>query len=162
MKLFYTLLVWGITLNIACYLMWVFNVVPGIGYPINMQQVTDWFNIGEGSAFWTQFAIVSGISSALGLAFLLLRQGTYAIYAILLWVMGIFLIFASGFFLAIPNTLMAFIPTEVWNMTNPLAYAENGVMVYPTHPIIVVIALVFAFAVWIFMMELASQRSISQ
>ena len=159
MRLFYTLLVFGISLQIAAYLFWAFDVFGGlIKYPIDLVATTDWFSLKN---FQWQFLMGVGGAVGIGLAMLLLRQGTYALYAILIWVMGVFLPFTSGFFLAIPNTIGALIPPDIWNMTNPLAHEENGIMVYPTHPLMVVIVLLFAFSAWIMMIELLTQRNIS-
>ena len=156
MRMFYTLLVFGISVQIAAYLFWAFEVVPGIAYPVSMENTMNWFSL---ETFQWQFLMGVGGAVGIGLAMLLLRQGTYAIYAILIWVLGVFLPFTSGFFLAIPNTVGALIPETFWNATNPFGVDATGS--YPTHPLMVVIVLIFAFAGWIMMMELLTQRNIS-
>lgn len=157
MRMFYTLLVFGISLQIASYLFWAFDVFGGlVKYPVDIATTMSWFSLEK---FQWQFLMGVGGAVGIGLAMLLLRQGTYAIYAILIWVLGVFLPFTSGFFLAIPNTIGALIPEDIWNLTNPFGADANGS--YPTHPLMVVIVLIFAFAGWIMMMELLTQRNIS-
>lgn len=156
MRLFYTFLVFGISLQIAAYLFWAFTVVPSVAYPIS---IADTMNVFSLDKFSWQFMMGVGGAVGIGLAMLLLRQGTYALYAILIWVMGVFLPFTTGFFLAIPNTIGALIPTDLWNLTNP--FPPNATNTYPMHPLMVVIVLLFAFSAWIMMMELLTQRNLS-
>lgn len=156
MRLFYTLLVFGISVQVASYLFWAFNICPYVKYPIDMEATMNWFSL---ESFQWQFLMGVGGAAGIGLAMLLLRQGTYAIYAILIWVLGVFLPFTTGFFLAIPNTIGALIPQDLWDMTNPFPVDSSGS--YPTHPLMVVVVLIFAFGGWIMMMELLTQRNIS-
>jgi hypothetical protein len=149
MKLFYSLLVFGLSIQVSCYLMWSFNIVPGISYPVNMEATTALFSLDN---FWAQFSLAVAGAVGIGLAMLLLRVGTYAIYAMLIWAIGMFLPLISGFFLAIPNTLGAILG-PFFQYSNP----TTGV-----NPLLVVITLICAFAAWIFLMELVTQRNISQ
>lgn len=157
MRMFYTLLVFGVSIQIAAYLFWAFKVVPFIDYPIELENTTQIFSLDN---FSWQFLMGAGGAVGIGLAMLLLRQGTYAIYAILIWVIGVFLPFTSGFFLAIPNTVGALIPAPLWDLINPLN-PDLATGAYPTHPFMIVIVLIFAFSAWIMMMELLTQRNLS-
>ena len=149
MKLFYSLLVFGISFQIAAYLMWTFNVVPGLSYPLDLSQTSAWFSLDN---FWSSFSLAVAGSVGIGLAMLLLRQGTYALYAMLIWAIGVFLPMVKDFFLVIPNTLGAILG-PFFEYSNP----TTGV-----NPLLVVITLIFAFAAWMFLMEMVTQRSMSQ
>ena len=147
-KLFINALVFGIALQTVCYLFWAFDVFGGlVVYPIsNMSSMTSWFDISA-------FSILVGIggSIAIGIAGLLLRQGTYAIYAVLLWAIGNFFPFVRDFFLSIPNTISALIPS----VTNP------NPSLFPINPIMIVISSIFAFGAFMYMFGLVFQRDMT-
>lgn len=148
-RLFYTLLTFGVGFQLAAYLFWAFNICPLIVYPFgdSTSAINNAFNITVFDAMFTAIGAV-GIT----LVSLLLRQGTYAIYAVLIWVLGTLLPIVKTFFLAIPNTLGALIPPQL----NPNA------SVFPVNPIVVVISVVFGYAGFWFLMELAAQRDITR
>jgi hypothetical protein len=79
---------------------------------------------------------------------LLLKQGTYAVYAMLLWAIGVMFNLISTFLLVIPNTLSALLPAS----TNP------NPDLFPVNPLIVVIVLIFTFGAWWYMFGLTIQR----
>jgi hypothetical protein len=120
-----------------------------------MAGMAGWFDISA-------FSVLVGIggSIAIGIAGLLLRQGTYAIYAVLLWAIGNFFPFVRDFFLTIPNTIAALIPPE----SNPFAY-PNGVFdptVSPlTSPLFIIISSIFAFGAFMYMFGLVFQRDMT-
>ena len=150
-KLFVNALVFGLALQMTCYLFWAFDVFGGlIAYPIansaSMASLTGWFDISA-------FSILVGIggSIAIGIAGLLLRQGTYAIYAVLLWAIGNFFQFVRDFFLSIPNTISALIPAST--NPNPGLFAVN--------PIMVVVSSIFAFGAFMYMFGLVFQREMA-
>ena len=147
-KLFINALVFGIALQMVCYLFWAFDVFGGlVVYPIsNMSSMTSWFDISA-------FSILVGIggSIAIGIAGLLLRQGTYAIYAVLLWAIGNFFPFVRDFFLTIPNTISALIPAA----TNP------NPSLFPINPIMIVVSSIFAFGAFMYMFGLVFQREMT-
>ena len=150
-KLFVNALVFGLALQMTCYLFWAFDVFGGlIAYPISnsasMVSLTGWFDL---SAF--SWIVGVGGSVAIGLAGLLLRQGTYAVYAILLWALGSFFPFVRDFFLTIPNTISALIPAST--NPNPTLFAVN--------PIMVVISCIFAFGAFMYMFGLVFQREMT-
>jgi hypothetical protein len=147
-KLFMNALVFGIALQMTCYLFWAFNVFGGlVVYPISsastMSGMAGWFDISA-------FSVLVGVggSIAIGIAGLLLRQGTYAIYAVLLWAIGNFFPFVRDFFLTIPNTISALIPS----VTNP------NPTLFPINPIMIVISSIFAFGAFMYMFGLVFQR----
>lgn len=144
MKLFWTLLVFGLAFQLGAFLFWAFDVCPLITYPMgDVQTVTSTFSIDAFDLMFTGAGIV-----AIGLAGLLLRQGTYAVYAMLIWAIGTIIPVVSNFFLAIPNVLGALIPAE----TNP------NPELFVVHPLVFVIVAVFAFAAYWWLFELVTQR----
>lgn len=149
MRLFYSLLTFGIAFQFACYLFWAFDVTGGlINYPIDLAVMNNAFAI---TPFTMMF--LAGGAVGIGLAALLLRQGTYAVYAILIWAAGVFLSITAPFFLAIPNTITGLL-SPLLDVTNPFATGTP-------HPFIVVIGAIFGFAIWWFIMELVTQRNYS-
>lgn len=144
-KLFVNALVFGVALQLTSYLLWAFNVFGGIiSYPLG--DVSSLNNIFSLSLFDAVIGV--GGAAAIGLAALLLRQGTYAIYAMLLWGIGSMFKVIQTFFLVIPNTLGALIPPE----------ANPNPAVFPVNPLIVVLAAIFLFAAWVYLFKLVIQR----
>jgi hypothetical protein len=145
MKLFYSLLVFGICLQCTCYLFQAFQVLP-ITYPASVTSLESYFSIEN---IIKQVSMAVGGAALIGVIGLLLRQNTYAIYGMLIWGISMFIPVVNDFFLTIPATLSALVPAEVM----PTGYAVN--------PIFVVIGVVFAVGAWFFLMELITQRQIA-
>jgi len=133
----------AVALQAAAYLFWAFNVFGGlIVYPLgDISALNNVFSINTYSAL-----IGIGGAALIGLAGLLLKQGVYAVYAMLLWAIGVMFSVVQTFVLVIPNTLAAFLPEA----TNPLPGSTN--------PLIIVISLFFAFGAWMYMFGLVIQR----
>jgi hypothetical protein len=147
-KLFINFLVYGVALESVCYLFWQFNVFGGlIQYPLgsaaDLNSLNNMFSL-------TSFNALLGIGGAalIGLAALLLRQGTYALYAMLLWAIGMFFNVVKGIVLAVPNTVAAFLP----GASNPTPGGIN--------PIFTVIALILTFAGFMYLFGLVIQRDV--
>jgi hypothetical protein len=103
-KLFINALVFGIAFQLTCYLMWSFNVFGGlVQYPLgtapDLNNLNNMFSID----LWSGLIGATGVVT--GIAMLLLRQGTYALYALLIFALGIFFNIIKGFLIAIPNTI---------------------------------------------------------
>ena len=144
MKLFYNALLFGVCTQLFCYISYAFHYLP-LNYPYG--NITGLY--GSGGVFSiTAFSALVGIGTAagIGIAALLLKQGVYAIFAMLLFGIGIMFNFIGNFFLAIPNTIAAFI-------------SATGLTVAQTQPFLVVLSVIFAFSAWWFMFELIVQRS---
>lgn len=147
MRAFYTLLIFGIAFQCASYLLWAFDVDPQMSYPLgNVSNISSVFSLTPFSLAFTATGAV-----AIGLASLLLRAGTYAYYAVLVWVIGTMVPIVQTFFLAIPNTIGAFIP----------ASANPNPAVFPINPLMIVVGAIFAVAAFFFLVELAAQRNIT-
>jgi len=148
MKLFINFLVLAVAIQIVCYLFWAFDVFGGlIDYPLgDISSLENTFSINIYSAL-----IGVGGAALIGLAALLLKQGVYAVYAMLLWGIGVMFSVVQTFILAIPNTLAALLPAA----TNP------NPTLFPTNPLIIVISMFFAFGAWMYMFGLVIQRETS-
>jgi hypothetical protein len=155
-NLFYNMLVFGVSLQVIAYIFWAFNVFGAMGliYPFGSASGALAGITSISSAFaltwWT--GLIGGVAIALGIAGLLLRANTYALYAVLLFAIGIFIKDVAPFFLAIPNTLAAII-NGVGGNTNPLSSGPN--------PIDVAVGAIFVFALFFYVAELALQRKVT-
>lgn len=145
-KFFTNLLVLGLCINCALYIFGAFNIDPQYQVPGSLSAMTSWFDLSPFNLMFTGATAV-----AIGLAALLLRQGTYAIYAMLLWALGMVIVPIQSFILAIPNLLGALLPAS----TNP------DPTLFPINPITVVISLLFAFGAYWFLFGLVIQRDLS-
>lgn len=144
-RLFLEILPFGVALQITCYLAWAFNIFGGlIQYPLgDVASIQSVFSIDV-------YSVLLGVGGAaiIGVAALLLKPGTYAIYAMLLWGLGTAFRVIQTFFLAIPNTIGALIPPET--NPNPALFAVN--------PIGVVITVVIGYAAFWWLFSLVIQR----
>lgn len=144
-KIFISALVFGVALQVVCYLFWAFDTFGGvINYPLgDISSMNNVFSINLNSGL---LSIVG--MSVIGVAALLLRQGTYAVYAMIIFAIGSMFTVFQTFFLAIPNVIGALIPSEA--NPNPSAFAVN--------PIIVAISAIFLFSAWMYFFGLVIQR----
>lgn len=145
MKLFYSALVFGVALQLTCYLFWAFNFFGDIiTYPLgDVSSLSNVFSIDS-------YGVLIGLGGAMaiGLAALLLGQGKNAIYAMLLWGIGSMFTVVRTFFLVIPNMLSSIFTPET--NPNPELFAIN--------PLVVAIGLIFIFGGWMYMFGLVVQR----
>ena len=148
-KLFLNIFIFGLSLNIVIFLFGVFGVDPQVKMPfMDLSTWSSWFPVSAWEWLLTGAAI-AGIT----LAAVLLRQGTYAIYALLIAALGLILKPVREFILAIPNAIGAWLPDS----TNPLPPVGG---VYPPNPITVVIIAIFSFAAFWFIFGLVIQRDV--
>jgi hypothetical protein len=143
MRMFYDILLFSFCLNISAYLLPFFIALP-VSTPLS----------SDPTGFTTTFSVetftyltVGG--AAIGLAALLFRQGVYALYALLLWAVGVLLPIVRNFLLAVPILLDAVFPKE----SNPLYPAPN--------PIALAITAAITFAGFWFLMEFVTQRNVT-
>ena len=144
-KLFTNLLILGMSINIALYLFGAFSIDPQVQIPGSLSTMTSWFNLSPFNLLFT-----GATAAVVGVAALLLRQGTYAIYAMLLAALGMVIAPVQAFILAIPNLLGMLLPAS----TNP------NPTLFPINPITVVVGLLFAFGAYWFIFGLVIQRDI--
>lgn len=151
--LFKDLILLSLALTIATYLIGAFNIDPQVQSPtVTLSTWQGWFSINLYSGLFGAGAAVIGLAS------LLTRSGTYAIYATLLAALGMIIKPIQDIVLAIPNFIALLLPKE----TNPLAYT-NGVY-DPSYsginPIIAVVTLIYGFAAFWFLFSILTQRDI--
>ena len=156
-NLMYDILVLGICMEIVSYLMWAFQVIPPTIFKYPFGNAADMLNMQNMFKLDIWMALISGSGVVIGVAALLLRQGTYALYALLIFAIGVFYRVVVPFLIVIPNTIAALLPDS----TNPNFTMVGGVPVYGINPIQVVIGLIVGFAIFIFMLELVLQRKVS-
>jgi hypothetical protein len=113
--------------------------------PGSISTMTSWFNLSPFNLLFT-----GATAAVVGVAALLLRQGTYAIFATLIAALGMIITPISAFIMAIPNLLGALLPAS----TNP------NPALFPINPIIIVIGLIYAFAAYWFIFGLVVQRDV--
>lgn len=145
MKLFIGFLVFTVSLQSVCYLFFAFNVFGGVlEYPLgDVSQLSTVFSIDT-------YSVLIGVGGAaiIGLAALMFKVGTTAVYAMLLWAIGCMFNVVKTFVVVIPNTIGALIPAS----TNP------DVAAFPIHPFIVVVMFWFSFGAWLYFFGLVIQR----
>ena len=155
-NLMYDILIFGICVQITAGLLWSFNFFGGlIQYPFG--SAGDWLNMQNTFKPDVWMVLISGSGVVIGVLALLFKQGTYALYALLIFAMGIFYKVVVPFMLVIPNTVAALLP----NSTNPNYTIVNGLPVYGINPIQVAIGIIVGFAIFIFLLEFVIQRKVS-
>jgi hypothetical protein len=95
-----------------------------------------------------------GVGVAAGLAGLLLRQNTFALYALVIFAVASFIPIISNVIYALPNmidTIMTLYPAY-----NP--FASTGGVLGGTNPYSLLLAAIGGFAAWIFLMDMVSGR----
>ena len=148
-NLFYSMMVFSVSLEVTAFIFWAFGVLPamGISYPFgNYQSIT---NLSDLFALNLWSALFAGAGALIGIAALLLRQGTYALYAMLLFAIGVMVKPIQWVLLAIPNTLVAILPLS----TNPTPGSPN--------PLEIAVGILVVFAAFIFFLEMVIQRKVS-
>lgn len=152
--LFVNILILGLSISVVTYLFGIYNVDPQIHFPFTpLKNWTDWFNITPLGLMLTGLGTVIA-----GLVSVLLRSGTYAVYAMLIAALGLIITPIQQIVTAIPTAISMWLPNEA----NPLAYT-NGI--YDSsytglNPITIVISLLFMFAAFWFILSLVVQRDL--
>lgn len=145
-KLFWSMLWFGICIQLAAYLTWAYQVFgDSVAYPISIDapNILGVFSITP----YTLMFCGAG-AAAIGLGAIVTRSGTYALYAVLIWAIGCFITNVSQFFLAIPNTIGALLPAS----TNP----DPGV--FSVHPVVQMLVIFGTIALWVTLFGYAMQR----
>lgn len=142
-KLMINFLIWTVAIQTVAYLFWAFDLSGGrVVYPVDISTLQNIF-----SPLDTYSALIGlGGAALIGLAALLLKQGVYAIYAMLLWGIGVMFNVVRTFIIVIPNTLAALLPEA----TNPLSGQTN--------PLITVVLFWFLFGAWLAFFGYVMQR----
>jgi hypothetical protein len=146
-SLFYSLMLFGVCVQLAAYLTWSFNVFGNaIVYPLGAaSDLTNLNNIFDIN-LWSALVGLAGVG--ISIVALLLKQGTYAIYAMLIFAFGIFFKVVSTFVFAIPNMVAAI-------------FASANVPAGTTTPLQITIGVIMTFAGFIYLAEMAVQRKLN-
>jgi hypothetical protein len=152
MRMFYSILLFiGVALNISAFLFVTFHVDPTFKASIELS--TNTFNLDVFSLAFTSLG-----AAGIMIMGLLLRQGTYAIYATLIWVVTTLLGVARNFITAIPNVIFGIFGPAL----APIDPNYNPANINLTaNPIIAVLVYVVTFAGFWFFMEIIAQRAFS-
>ena len=142
-KFFTNILIFGLSLNIICFLYGAFKFDPQVQTVGSLSAMTTWFNLTPFTALFS-----AGAAGVIGVVSLLLKQGTYAIFAMLITALTMIIGPVQAFVLAVPNTIGAWIPANA----NPTPGTIN--------PITAVISLLFIFSAYWFIFGLVIQRDI--
>jgi hypothetical protein len=141
-----------LAVNVACWIVQVFNLVPfSLPPEFSPTDIASMFTLNR---FLNNF-LYSGVAVVAGLATLLLRQNTFALYALVIFIVGLFLPLVSGFITAIPRLIegiMALYPAY-----NPF----EGSMLGFTNPYSIVIMAFGAFAAFMFIVGQVSGREVA-
>jgi hypothetical protein len=108
MKGFINLLFLIVALESACYLCQMFNVFgSALNYPLGITSITGFANYFSFERLGFA-ALIGGVGAAAVMIIgVMTRQGTYALYAMLIFGLGAFIPLISDFILAAPNTIYA-------------------------------------------------------
>lgn len=149
---FYNMLVFAICFQAFCYLSWAFKIFgPSFTYPYGDASTLN--NLNDMFAITAYSALIGGVGVLTGIAALLLRQGTYALYAVMIFVFGIFFKLVTGFVTAIPNTISAIIAIAGGDAINPMPGQAN--------PIFLVVGMFTVFGAFFYLAEMATQRKLT-
>jgi hypothetical protein len=148
-KFFAEIFVISFCINLALYLFGTFNVLPGVrlGYT-DLTTWQGWFSLDIYSILFS-----AGTAGLIGVTALLLRNGTFAVYAMLITALGMIITPVKAVVTAIPTLIASLIP----NSANPLP-PVNGV--YPMNPIVAVINAIVVLAAFWFFFGLVIQRDV--
>lgn len=147
MKLMYNIILFGVVFNFAVWIVQIFGLAP-MDLPAKYNPL-DVANIFSLEVFTRNFTWV-GIGAAAGIAGLLLRQNTYALYALVILAVATFIPIVNTFIYAIPNmidTIMYLYPEY-----NPLSDVATGAFA-GTNPYSLLFIGIGTFAAFFFLMD---------
>lgn len=147
MRLMYNIILIALLLNCSIWLVQVFALAP-----MNIPAKYDPFNFTDMFTLevFTRNFMWMGIGVAAGLAGLLLRQNTYALYALVIFAVATFLPIVNTFIFAIPNLIEAIM--FMYPEFNPFAGVATGVWA-GTNPYSAVLVAMGTFAGFFFIID---------
>jgi len=150
MRLMYNIILFALVVNCAVWLVQVFGLIPFVNMPAkyNPTDIAAMFSL---EVFAKNFMYTLAAGAAAGIAMLLLRQNTYALYALVIFAVGIFLPIVSNFLMAIPNMIDAIM--YLYPAYNPLSGVVGSGLFLGTNPYSMVIAGLGYFAAFFFIMD---------
>ena len=143
----YNIILLGLLLNVSIWLITVFGLAPmGLPAKYNPFDLQNMFSL---DVFTKNFTYV-GIGVAAGLAGLLLRQNTYALYALIIFAVATFIPILNTFIYAIPNMIDAVM--YLYPEANPFSGVATGVFA-GTNPYSLALIAMGYFAAFFFLMD---------
>jgi len=149
MKMLYNILLFALLLSLAAWLIQVFGLVPFVDMPAKYSP-TDISGMFTLEVFTKNFMWTVAAGVAAGIAGLLLRQNTYALYALVIFAVATFLPIISGIVMAIPNMIDAIM--YMYPAYNPFSGVATGVLA-GTNPYSMIFAALGYFAAFFFLMD---------
>lgn len=150
---FIVLMFFSICLNLAIWLVQIFQVLPFALPPqLDPANIAAQFTL---DGFLRNFTYALLGAGSITLVALLLRQNTYALYAPMIFAVGALLPIVSGFVLAIPNTISAIVSLYPELLPAGYNYQIGGVVLDPYSVVITVIEAVLGY---LFVMGVITQR----
>lgn len=146
MKLMYNIILFAFLFNLSAWLIQVFSLTPmDLPAKYNPTELGGIFTL---DVFARNFSW-AGIAVAAGLAGLLLRQNTYAVYALIIFAIATFIPIINTFIYAIPNMIDAVM--YLYPEYNP--FALSGGIFAGTNPYSLILIAVGTFAGFFFLMD---------
>lgn len=150
MRMFYNLLLFTACLNFSAFLLPYFIALPyHTVFPWNPTDINSMFDFSN----LASLAGIGIVSTAIGIVMLLMRQGTYALYALLIFAIGVLFKPINALVFAVPNLINALLPSSPGYTWIILGTTFN--------PIGAVVYAVYTFAIFMFLVELITQRNIT-
>ena len=158
MKWFYNIVIYGMIFNVALYLIQICHLTPVFLEPnYSLTSIGSIFNLDVFSLQFTGANLIAlAGGAALMLVSLLTRQNTYALYALIIWAVGVLIKPVQDFIWAIPNAINNLIGKTPFNpMWDGKATYTGG------DPYSIVFSVLFTIAAWFFLMEVILQRPLT-
>ena len=122
MRLMYNIILFAVFVNLAIWLVQIFGLIPaGVAAEYDPIGIKNMFTL---DIFVKNF-MWAGIGVAAGLAGLLLRQNTFALYALVIFAVASFVPIVSNFIYAVPNLINAIM--VMYPAYNPFSDVTTGV-----------------------------------
>jgi len=148
MKFMYNILLLGLAVNLCIWLVQVFALAPAV-LPAKYSPL-DLGAMFSVDVFVRNFMWTVGAAMAAGVAAILLRQNTYALYALTIFVVGAFIPVINNFIFAFPNLIDSIM--YLYPEYNPF----SGVLTGPfagTNPYSLVLVAIGYFAAFFFLID---------
>jgi len=149
MKFMYNIILLGFLLNLCVWLVQIFALAPAdLPAKYNPLDLQNMFSV---DIFVRNFMWTVGAAMAAGVAAILLRQNTYALYALTIFVVGAFIPIVNNFIFAFPNLIDSIM--FMYPQYNPFSSVLSGPFA-GTNPYSLVFVAVGYFAAFFFLIDI--------
>ena len=142
-NIFMELLIFGLCLNSFLFLLQAYGFGPVVFAIGDLSQWQTWFSLGPDAALTLIFSGATAVS--IGVAGLLFKNGTYALYAMLIAALCVIIAPVRYFLTAIPNLISVVVTTSI---TGTGASAAQAAAL--SSPIMVIIGFLFVVSAFLF------------